>query len=66
MSGLETYRRTVEKMHHAMTGECDHCAASWDYDMQPNIEAFEMTGEIVCDECADAVFEDNSQMGIGA
>ena len=60
------YRRTVEHVHAVMGGECEHCGSSWDYDFQPNIEAFEICGEIVCDECADAVFEDNSQFGVGA
>lgn len=32
----------------------------------PNVEAFEMSGEIVCDECAEEVFEENSQHGVGA
>ena len=32
----------------------------------PNIEAFEMSGEIVCGECAEEVFEENSAYGVGA
>lgn len=62
----DLYRRTVERMHNVMGGECDDCGASWDYDQQPNVEAFELSGKTVCDECAEAVFEDNSQFGVGA
>jgi hypothetical protein len=32
----------------------------------PNIEAFEMSGEVVCDECSEEVFEESSQFGVGA
>lgn len=31
-----------------------------------NVEAFEMSGEIVCDECAEEIFKENSQFGMGA
>jgi hypothetical protein len=31
-----------------------------------NVEAFELSGELVCDDCAEAIFEDNSQFGVGA
>lgn len=60
------YRRTVESMHAAMGGECDHCGSSWDYDFQPNVEAFEISAALVCDECAEAIFEDNGQFGVGS
>lgn len=62
----EQLYRTITKMHSVMGGECEHCGSSWDYDFQPNVEAFEICGEIVCDECAEAVFEDNGQFGVGA
>lgn len=32
----------------------------------PNIEAFEISGDVMCDECAEEVFEENSQYGVGA
>lgn len=32
----------------------------------PNVEAFAISGEIVCDECAEEVFEENSRYGVGA
>jgi superfamily II helicase len=60
------YHRTVTKMQAVMAGECEHCGASWDYDLQPVVEAFEISGELVCEECAEAVFEDNGQFGVGA
>ena len=31
-----------------------------------NIEAFELSGEIVCDDCAEEIFEENDQFGVGA
>ena len=49
-----------------MGGQCEHCGADWEDDLQVNIEAFEMSGELVCDECADAVFGDSGQFGVGA
>lgn len=33
---------------------------------EANVEAFELSGELVCDDCAEAIFEDNSQFGVGA
>lgn len=42
---------------------CHRCG---DEDFSPNIEAFEICGQLTCDECADEVFEDNSQFGVGA
>jgi hypothetical protein len=35
---------------------CDHA----------NVEAFELTGEAMCDDCAEQAFEDNDQFGVGA
>ena len=31
-----------------------------------NIEAYEISGKIVCDDCADEIFEENGQFGVGA
>jgi hypothetical protein len=47
---------------------CDKHNSSPDPDdhFSPNIEAFEMSGEVVCDECAEEVFEENGQFGAGA
>lgn len=36
---------------------CQRCGEE---DISPNIEAFEISGEVVCDECADEVFQENS------
>ena len=46
-----------------VVGDCEVCG---DSDFSPNVEAFELSGKIVCDECADEIFEDNSQFGVGA
>jgi hypothetical protein len=66
MGDRNAYYRAVTKMQAVMGGECEDCGASWDYDQQPNVEAFELSAKLVCDECAEAVFEDNSQFGVGA
>lgn len=44
--------------HNSSPDEMDH--------FSPNVEAFEVSGEIVCDECADEIFEENSRHGAGA
>ena len=43
--------------------ECETCGED---DFSPNIEAFEISGQIVCDECAEEIFEQNGQFGVGA
>ena len=45
--------------------QCERCADPLD-DSGVNVEAFELSGEIVCSSCAEDVFEDNSQFGVGA
>lgn len=42
---------------------CHRCGET---DFSPNIEAFEICGKLTCDECAEGVFEENSQFGMGA
>lgn len=42
---------------------CERCGEE---DISPNVEAFELSGETVCDDCAEEIFEDNSQFGMGA
>lgn len=42
---------------------CQDCG---EHDFSPNIEAFEISGRIVCDECAEEIFQQNSQFGVGA
>jgi hypothetical protein len=37
--------------------QCERCGGE---DIEPNIEAFELSGECVCNECADQIFEDES------
>jgi len=44
----------------------DGCSRCGETDFSPNVEAFELSGETVCDDCAAAVFEANSQFGEGA
>lgn len=36
---------------------CADCGVCGEEFASPNIEAFELTGELYCDDCADAVFE---------
>jgi len=45
------------------TGKCERCEEE---DISPVIEAFELSGQIVCEDCAEEVFEENSQFGMGA
>lgn len=49
-------------------GRCDKHNSSPDPEdhFSPNVEAFELSGEIVCDECAGEIFEESSQFGVGA
>lgn len=42
---------------------CQRCGEE---EFSPNIEAFEIGGELVCDECSEEVFQDHSQFGVGA
>jgi hypothetical protein len=44
-------------------GACERCGED---EFSPNIEAFEMSGELLCDNCAEEVFEDNGREGVGA
>ncbi len=37
---------------------CQRCKESID---EANVEAFELTGELLCDECAEIAFEDYAQ-----
>lgn len=42
------------------------CQTCGEDDFSPNIEAFEISGQILCDECTQEVFEENEQFGAGA
>lgn len=42
------------------------CSRCGETEFSPNVEAFELSGEPVCDECADEVFGENGQFGAGA
>lgn len=44
-------------------GTCEICGEAIEF---LNIEAFEISGHAVCDECANDIFEENSQFGAGA
>lgn len=49
---------------------CIECGAEGDDFASPNAEAYELDGELVCDDCAEAYIErwheDNGQFGVGA
>lgn len=49
---------------------CAECGVDGDDFGSPNVEAFEVTGEIVCEDCAEGILErwaeDNGQFGVGA
>lgn len=36
---------------------CSECGVSGDDFASPNVEAYEVTGELICDDCADTVLE---------
>jgi hypothetical protein len=57
------YADYCEKCWQSRTRGCEVCGEN---DFSPNIEAFEISGQIVCDECADEIFEQNGQFGVGA
>lgn len=46
-------------MKHFTEGQVRGCERCGEADITVNIEAFEISGEIVCDECADQIFEEN-------
>lgn len=49
---------------------CAGCGVSGDDFASPSVEAFEVTGDLYCEDCADGVLEqyaeDNDQFGVGA
>lgn len=49
---------------------CVECGADGDDFGSPNVEAYELTGDLVCEDCAEGVLEryaeDNGQFGVGA
>ncbi len=51
--------------HDGVLGFCEHCGCSL-YTSDVNAEAYELCGDLVCHECAEEVFEDNGQFGVGA
>jgi formylmethanofuran dehydrogenase subunit E len=51
-------RNTLFNLMDAMAiprGGCETCG---EVEFSPNVEAFEETGQIMCDECAEALFEE--------
>lgn len=44
---------------------CEECGEFMDM-TEINVEAFELTGQVLCPGCAEIAFEDNSQFGVGA
>lgn len=49
---------------------CEGCGVTGDEFMSVNVEAYEVTGDLYCDDCADGALEawaeDNGQFGVGA
>ena len=50
--------------------ECVVCGNSGDDFASPNVEAYELDGELVCEDCAEGYIanweEENGQFGVGA
>lgn len=66
MTSLSRQRRMLEASQPVIPTACEVCGEPFDEAGCPNIEAFEVTDQFVCDECADGVLEDNGQFGVGA
>ena len=58
-------RESVTTERPLMPGECvcEECGEPCD---TANVEAYEMSGKIVCDDCSDTILDDNGQFGVGA
>lgn len=57
----------IPRMARKSTFPPDNCCyLCGETNFSPNIEAFEICGELTCNECADEVFEKNSQFGMCA
>lgn len=64
---MSDHRENLWRMKDAMesnSGGCAHCGD--DDEFSPNVEAFEICGELLCDDCAEEIFEENGQFGAGA
>ncbi len=48
-----------------VAAECERCGLVFDA-ADLNVEAFEVTGELVCTDCAGEALEDHGQFGVGA
>lgn len=44
---------------------CEGCGEPLDAS-EVSVEAFKLSGKILCSDCAEGVFEDNGQFGVGA
>ena len=44
---------------------CERCGEALDA-LDLSVEAFEISGELLCPDCAEEVFEENGQFGAGA
>lgn len=55
--------QAIIESNKAMNNCCSKCGEE---EISPSVEAFEISGELLCDECAEEVFEENSQYGVGA
>lgn len=42
---------------------CERCEAE---DFTPVVEAYEISGQVVCEDCAEEIYDENSQFGVGA
>lgn len=62
---MKSLQKKIE--HKIVVGnENAQCETCGEEEFSPNIEAFEIIGQILCDECAEEIFEANGQQGVGA
>lgn len=65
MARSNPMHHTRKPVFHSLSS-CASCGVSGDDFESANVEAFELTGDLYCDDCADEVIADNGQFGLGA
>jgi hypothetical protein len=55
----------MDPLHDAPDATCSRCGCFVDAE-DLSVEAFELCGDLVCEGCAEEVFEENGQFGVGS
>lgn len=64
-TGLRPIGEIIRPIIHSLS-VCARCDCGGDDFGSVNVEAFELTGELYCEECAPEVIEEHGQFGVGA